>query len=146
MAFEHLVERLYYNKPDSKLFSNKTISNPTNINSGQNVFLIFRRYALSSPDKVTNEISSWYLRRLAEKKMDSIITGISHISNIVFFLISMVFSDNFESPVINPIISRTRTMALKIRKAGSRNGAGSKESIKKRRYSFALIIHSSNQK
>jgi hypothetical protein len=95
---------LCYNNPDNRLFSNKITRIPTKITSGQKVFLIFKRYTLNNPDKVINEIRMWYLRRLAEKKVERIITGISQIRRIVFFLISMVFSDNLESPVIKPEI------------------------------------------
>ena len=135
-----------YCKPDSKLFSNKITRNPTKITSDQKVFLIFKRYILNKPDRVINEIRKWYLRRLAEKNMDRIITGISQIRRIVFFRISIVFSDNLPRTANSPKIRSTATMPLRIRKAGSRKGAGSKEIRKKCLYSIALIIHLSNQK
>jgi hypothetical protein len=99
--------------------------------SAQKVFLIFKRYMLNSPDKVINEIKRWYFKRLAEKKIDMTITGISQINKIVFFLISMVFSDNLESPVTSPNDSNSKIMVLRITNVGSWRGVKSNDIMKK---------------
>jgi hypothetical protein len=101
------------------LLINKIERIKTKTVSAQKVFLIFKRYMLNRPDNVINEIKRWYFNRLAEKMIDITITGISQISKIVFFLISMVFSDNLESPVTSPNVSNIKIMMLRITNVGS---------------------------